>query len=246
MRKKFLLLLVILLINNCIFVLHGENLQINYTYSINFVNNFKDKQEIQNLWCGKNVVNILTKRTNLPHHKFQLNEAYTSNWYYHNKKQVNFKTDENYGRFYIPDADINVSLIYIDYSNYRKAISAVNDEDSAAFLLYDTSPVIADHNYQGFTNIKKCIIGTKAFIKQQDQTLVYECIGIDKGINDTKYVYDSAGVSIYSYSSDILTLYTCDTDWQHVYLVKFRQIKRLDNLQKIKLFSLISEWEVIN
>lgn len=249
MRKKLICLLIALMINNFAIIpvaniipAQREEVGISFICSINDESDILMKQQIQDLWRGHDVVSILNRIVFPIYGNILFDEAYTSNWYYHDQKQTYFKTDDNYGRLYIPDVGVDVSLIYIDYSNYRRAAEIVNAKDSAAFLSYDTSPVIADHNYQGFSEIKKCIIGTKAFIKQKDKLLVYECVGIDHGINDTRYVYDSAGLNIYSYSSDMLTLYTCASDWQHVYLVKFHKVGCLNEPQKLKQFLIITEW----
>lgn len=220
------------------------NIPLRQVYKTNFIeksqNIFLFNQQIQKLLFG----NILNYQYDLqlfsriaPY--YQLDEAYTLNWYYHNNKQIFFNSNGLYGRFYIPDVNIDVALTYVDSSNWYQAQEIVDKIDSAAYLAYGDSCAIADHNIQGFSSIIKCKIGTKAFIKHDTYTEVYECIELSTGINARSDVYNNKGQSIYSYSSDILSLYTCRENSRDIYLVKFRKI---DTLKYGDHFSLALKW----
>ena len=106
-------------------------------------------------------------------------------------------------------------------SNVGMADNAVDNIETAAYLMYGTSPVIADHNNQSFSTLKDCSIGMKAFIKYENSVEIYECIKVDIGRNDHRYIYDGDGNNAYEYDSNILSLYTCRDNWANIYLIKF-------------------------
>ena len=69
------------------------------------------------------------------------------------------------GRLVIPSVGVNVAL----FSGSDQAI--VDAQDSAVYFSAGNSMVIGDHWNQGFTKIKSCTVGTKAYI--------YRCYSIE-------------------------------------------------------------------
>lgn len=152
-------------------------------------------------------------------------EYWTDHWYFKDGVKTEFNSNSPYGRFYIPDTGVDVGLQYINLDNCYLAQDVVDADDSAVYMDYGSSYVIADHRHQGFSAIKECAIGTKAFIRHDDRLEVYECVNIDPNSrNDGEDVYDSDENIIYNYDPSLLSCYTCNEDWQHVTVVTFKRL----------------------
>ena len=156
---------------------------------------------------------------------------------------VDYGTD---GRLYIPDANISVALRREDETHTMQEICDTpntacyvpyHPEDDFWTSLFDDSPMIADHNYQGFNAIKTLPIGTELCIEHPDSTTEHyklECI-------DPNGTYDYADVTYlnstfplewprYSDGSfvnkghtDCVTLYTCNQDTKHIPIARFKK-----------------------
>lgn len=128
----------------------------------------------------------------------------------------------NYGRFYIPAVGVEVGLNYYDWHDGDYGQALVDAKDSAgATHLMDGSLVVMDHWNQGFINIKDLKEGDAAFIKKEDGTIIcYTCSKVTTGYNTGECLYDSQWVPCTSFDCD-LYCYTCNGNWQNIYLVFF-------------------------
>ena len=73
------------------------------------------------------------------------------------------------GRWVIPDIGINVAC-------YASSAQSVCDrKDSACYFSLGAQYAIADHWNQGFDAIKKCAVGTKAYMETGDEKQWYAC-----------------------------------------------------------------------
>ena len=120
------------------------------------------------------------------------------------------------GRLYIPDIGISVALYWCtlkdsDYSQYITDL-----EDSAA--RFKAPGIISDHNNQEFSKLSEVMPGMKGVIIHDDGTSDENltCIGTGMGYNNGQMLYDHNGTGMYDFTS-YLTMYTCTTDWNHVF-----------------------------
>ena len=63
-----------------------------------------------------------------------------------------------YGRLVIPSVGVNVALFAV------VSQAAADAQDSAAYFPFKNYMLVADHWNQGFWKIKRCSVGTKAYI----------------------------------------------------------------------------------
>ena len=156
---------------------------------------------------------------------------------------VDYGTD---GHLYIPDANISVSLQREDSTHTMQAICDMpntacyvpyHPEDDFWTSLFDDSPMIADHNYQGFNAIKTLPIGTELLIEHPDSTTEhYKLEYIDP--NGTYIPQDitlwgstfplewprySDGSFVNKGHTDCVTLYTCNQDSKHITIARFKK-----------------------
>ena len=156
---------------------------------------------------------------------------------------VDYGTD---GHLYIPDANISVSLQREDSTHTMQAICDMpntacyvpyHPEDDFWTSLFDDSPMIADHNYQGFNAIKTLPIGTELYIEHPDSTTErYKLEYIDP--NGTYIPQDitlwgstfplewprySDGSFINKGHTDCVTLSTCNQDSKHITIARFKK-----------------------
>ena len=159
------------------------------------------------------------------------------------KPTVDYGTD---GHLYIPDANISVSLQREDETHTMQAICDMpntacyvpyHPEDEFWTSLFDDSPMIADHNYQGFNAIKTLPIGTELYIEHPDSTTEhYKLEYIDP--NGTYIPQDitlwgstfplewprySDGSFVNKGHTDCVTLYTCNQDTKHITIARFKK-----------------------
>lgn len=159
------------------------------------------------------------------------------------KPTVDYGTD---GHLYIPDANISVSLQREDETHTMQAICDMpntacyvpyHPEDEFWTSLFDDSPMIADHNYQGFNGIKTLPIGTELYIEHPDSTTEhYKLEYIDP--NGTYIPQDitlwgstfplewprySDGSFVNKGHTDCVTLYTCNQDTKHITIARFKK-----------------------
>ena len=156
---------------------------------------------------------------------------------------VDYGTD---GRLYIPDANISVSLQREDETHTMQAICDMpntacyvpyHPEDEFWTSLFDDSPMIADHNYQGFNAIKTLPIGSDLYIEHPDSsTEHYKLEYIDPNgtydyadvtyLNSTfplKWPRYSDGSFVNKGHTDCVTLYTCNQDTKHITIARFKK-----------------------
>ena len=159
------------------------------------------------------------------------------------KPTVDYGTD---GHLYIPDANISVSLQREDETHTMQEICDMPNtacyvpfypEDDFSAALFDDSPMIADHNYQGFNAIKTLPIGSDLYIEHPDSTTEhYKLEYIDP--NGTYIPQDitlwgstfplewprySDGSFVNKGHTDCVTLYTCNQDTKHITIARFKK-----------------------
>lgn len=156
---------------------------------------------------------------------------------------VDYGTD---GHLYIPDANISVSLKREDETHTMQSICDMpntacyvpyHPEDDFWTSLFDDSPMIADHNYQGFNAIKTLPIGTELYIEHTDSTTEhYKLEYIDPNgtydYDDVTYLNATFPLEWPRYSdgsfvnkghTDCVTLYTCNQDSKHITIARFKK-----------------------
>lgn len=106
------------------------------------------------------------------------------------------------GRLVIPSVGVNVAL----FSGSDQAI--VDAQDSAAYFSAGNSMVIGDHWNQGFTKIKNCAVGTKAYIYRGDSIETLTCTNVCRGINNDYDILHEDGTS--ATTGSWLLMYTCN------------------------------------
>ena len=115
------------------------------------------------------------------------------------------------GRLYIPSVNINVGLNYAniyDDDGYN-AQDIVDRYDSAAYYSFANKITIADHNYQGFSNISNLNLYSNAYIKRNSTSVEeYQLINKFSGHNIGTDIIDNYGNSIENMQGQ-LVMYTC-------------------------------------
>ena len=129
----------------------------------------------------------------------------------------------DFGRFYIPSVNINVA-VYTFYDFYSAQCKC--DEWDAAVLSAWHGPanVIADHSNQEFATLGQCKVGDRAYVKNSYGITQYECIEATTGYNlDTSLVrWDY--VSFDDFTDCDIIAYTCNGNWQNIWVIRFKKI----------------------
>lgn len=127
------------------------------------------------------------------------------------------------GRWVIPSVGVDVAcfsyVLGVDDGDYGQAIG--DAPDSAAYSAYGSQYLIADHNYQGFSAIEYCSVGTKAYMNVGTSRTEYVCTGIEYGHNTSTTITDDKYNDIAYGNSGGVTLYTCRNGWQNIVIVYF-------------------------
>ena len=118
-----------------------------------------------------------------------------------------------YGRLSIPSVGVNVALFT------GSAQSLVDAPDSAAYFPAGNSMLIADHWNQGFTKIKGCHVGTRAYIYKGASIQTLTCTGICQGVNNDYDLLCADGSSA-TMSGNTL-MYTCNGANYHDITITF-------------------------
>lgn len=116
-----------------------------------------------------------------------------------------------YGRFYVPDAKIDVALYY------GLSQAAADRQDSAAIFKWQNyyGELIADHNTQEFSKLFAVEVGTEAYIKLKSGDIIpIVCIDVFNGHNTGDLITDENYLSVHG-KADYLT-YTCRNGWQNI------------------------------
>lgn len=154
------------------------------------------------------------------------------------------------GHLYIPDANISVALQREDACHTMQSIC--DDPDMACYVpynkadefwttLFDESPMVADHNYQGFNGIKTLHKGAPLYIEYPDYTTAqYELEYIDPNgtydYADVTYLNSTFPLEWPRYSdgsfvnkghTDCITLYTCNQDNKHITIARFKKVNQI-------------------
>ena len=115
--------------------------------------------------------------------------------------------------------------VRVDYYDDQDAQWICDAEDSAVYMTgWGVTPFIGDHTNQGFSGIRSCVDDTKAFIRHDGNTYVYDCTYVGGGTNDGYNIYDWNGEMIWNHGSNDLGMYTCNGNWQNVSIVLFSLI----------------------
>lgn len=117
------------------------------------------------------------------------------------------------GRLVIPSVGVNVAL----FSGSSQAI--VDVQDSAAYFSAGNAMVIGDHWNQGFTKIKSCTVGTKAYIYRGDSIETLTCTNVCRGINNDYDILYEDGTS--ATTGSWLLMYTCNGANYHDITITF-------------------------
>lgn len=133
---------------------------------------------------------------------------------------VNATDKGAYGRWVIPDVGVNVAC----YISTEKAQEITDAKDSAALVQRPTSTLLADHNYQGFDVIKKCKIGTVAYMHTGVDVKKYVCTDVLEGYNVGTALTDLDGNVIEFEGVDGYTNYTCHFFSDKITIVRFEPI----------------------
>jgi hypothetical protein len=115
-----------------------------------------------------------------------------------------------YGRFYVPDAKIDVALYYGNIQH------ACDRQDSACLFTYGLfdGEYIADHNNQEFRKLFSVKVGMQGYIQLKNGDIInMECIDIFNGHNTGRAIIDENGNS--AFDADYLT-YTCRNGWRNI------------------------------
>ena len=123
------------------------------------------------------------------------------------------------GRWVIPDVGVNVAC-------YASSEQSVCDrKDSACYFTLGSQKVIGDHWNQGFGAIKKCVVGTKAYMDTKDGKQWYICTGvIPDGHNTGSALTDADYNPLTEANPGGITCYTCNGNWKNVTIVLFSKI----------------------
>ena len=128
-------------------------------------------------------------------------------------QSVDLSAYDSGGRLSIPDVGVDVGL-------YLTGAQEVCDaKDAAVYFRLGNCSVIGDHCTQGFDAIKKCKIGTIAYVND----IAYECVCVMKGHNTGKDLTDKYNVSLTA-NGDPTTLLCCtcsDLTGKNVWIAQF-------------------------
>lgn len=117
------------------------------------------------------------------------------------------------GYFYIPDANLRVPLY--DKAKRKNAQDVVDAENSALLCRKFKGghcDYIADHAHQGFKTIKKCPLGSVAYIVTPTSTQFYTCIAMMNGTNLSNNLKTLTGQKLSNIRWADLCAYCCNDD----------------------------------
>ena len=122
------------------------------------------------------------------------------------------------GRWVIPSVGINVAC----YEAASDAQKVTDKKDSAAFIKKQNITLLADHNYQGFNAIKKCEVGTVAYMDTGDRKQKFVCTQVFEGYNVGTELTDLDG-NVIEFESGY-TNYTCHFFSDRITIVHFEPV----------------------
>lgn len=124
-----------------------------------------------------------------------------------------------YGRFYVPDAKIDVALYY------GLSQAATDRQDSAAIFAWENyyGELIADHNNQEFSKLFSVEVGTEGYIQLASGDIIsIVCVDVFNGHNTGDLITDEAYTPVHG-RTDYLT-YTCRNGWQNIRICLWNKI----------------------
>lgn len=122
------------------------------------------------------------------------------------------------GRWVIPGVGVNVAC----YTASDDAQAITDAKDSAAVVKKSNMMLLADHNYQGFNVIKKCELGTIAYMYTGFGMQKYVCTDILVGYNTGSDLVDLDG-NIIEFEGGF-TNYTCHFFSDKITVVHFAPV----------------------
>lgn len=122
------------------------------------------------------------------------------------------------GRWVIPDVGVNVAC----YTATEKAQDITDAKDSAALIHKPDTTLLADHNYQGFSAIKKCTVGAVAYMDTGREAKQYVCTEVLEGYNVGSHLTDLEG-NIVEFENGY-TNYTCHFFSDRITIVHFEPV----------------------
>ncbi len=143
-------------------------------------------------------------------------------------EKISIKSDflGSAGRLYLPTINLNVGLNYarLEYDENYDAQEIVDRKDSAAYFELGGKYIIADHNYQGFNKLINLEVGTKAYIKSEDNKVItYQLNNKFLGKNTSEDLVDTAGNSVQNMKGSLI-MYTCYTSDEDVIITLWDRI----------------------
>lgn len=109
------------------------------------------------------------------------------------------------GRLFCPEVGIDVAL----FRSYTQSVCDATD--SACWFELNGQSAIGDHNFQGFTRIKRMIPGkTIVYINDGYTVQKYKCIDKMCGHNEKNYFATASGTPLGELYPNSLMLYTCN------------------------------------
>lgn len=124
-----------------------------------------------------------------------------------------------YGRFYVPDAKIDVALYY------GLSQAATDRQDSAAIFAWENyyGELIADHNNQEFSKLFSVEVGTEGYIQLASGDIIsIVCVDVFNGHNTGDLITDENYITVQG-RTDYLT-YTCRNGWKNIRICLWNKI----------------------
>lgn len=125
-----------------------------------------------------------------------------------------------FGRWVIPDVGVNVAC----YMTTDKAQEITDAKDSAALIRRSNATLLADHNYQGFDAINKCVVGTVAYMYTGARVQKYVCTDVLEGYNAGTHLTDVQGNTVKFAGAGGYTNYTCHFFSDKITIVHFKSM----------------------
>lgn len=139
------------------------------------------------------------------------------------KLQAAAANQGNVGNICVPDLGLDTALYscYICTTPEEANVSqAICDRgDSACYFLDTAQPILADHNFQGFSALANAY-GKYMYLTRGSTVTRYICTGVYSGVNTGSDLFCN-GTSVVSNRIASLVAYTCHTSWQDIWVVTF-------------------------
>lgn len=121
------------------------------------------------------------------------------------------------GRWVIPDVGVNVAC----YDSNEQSVCDRKDSAASWQNGAGLQRFIADHWNQGFDAIKKCVVGTKAYMDNGETKTWYVCTSVEDGHNTGLGLVDNNYQAFEDRNQGGMTCYTCNGNWKNIKIVFF-------------------------